>query len=43
MEKQEVNPEYKKWLIKLMGYQFEIQYRPGTENKVVDALSRVNP
>ncbi|XP_031254189.1 pentatricopeptide repeat-containing protein At5g61990, mitochondrial-like [Pistacia vera] len=28
-----------KWVIKLLGLNFVIQYRSGTENKVVDALS----
>lgn len=28
--------------MKPMGYQFEIQYRPGHKNKAADALSHVN-
>ena len=29
------------WLSKLMCFDYEIQYKPGQENAVVDALSRV--
>ncbi|KAL4281717.1 hypothetical protein GQ457_03G008900 [Hibiscus cannabinus] len=33
-------PEQQKWLSKLIGYDFEIRYRPGKLNAVADALSR---
>jgi hypothetical protein len=29
-----------KWLVKLMGYDFTIEYKQGHDNRVVDALSR---
>lgn len=29
-----------KWVAKLLGYEYDILYRPGWENSVVDALSR---
>ena len=43
MEQRKVNSDYLKWMVKLMGYQFEIQYRPGLENKAADGLSRIFP
>lgn len=32
--------DYKKSVSKLVGFDFEVHYKPGTSNRVVDALSR---
>jgi len=34
-------PEQHRYLVRLLGFEYTIQYRPGRENGVADALSRV--
>jgi hypothetical protein len=35
-------PEQHFYLAKLLGYAYEIKYKPGTQNRVTDALSRIH-
>nr|GEV36448.1 hypothetical protein [Tanacetum cinerariifolium] len=35
------SPEQYKWASKLLGYDFEVHYKPGKENHVADAQSRI--
>ncbi|TYJ97524.1 transposon Tf2-1 polyprotein isoform X1 [Cucumis melo var. makuwa] len=43
LEQRVIQPQYQKWLSKLLGYSFEVVYKPGLENKAVGALSRKPP
>lgn len=43
LEQRVVSREFQHWVTKLLGYELEIQYRSGMENKATDALSRVLP
>jgi hypothetical protein len=40
LEQRISSPEQHKWLTKMFGYDYEIIYKKGKENVVVDALSR---
>lgn len=42
MQQREVGSQYQKWVSKLIGLDFEIQYKPRASNRVADALSRKN-
>ncbi|KAL0550931.1 hypothetical protein IC582_009999 [Cucumis melo] len=43
LEQRVIQPQYQKWIAKLLGYSFDVVYQPGLENKAVDALSRIPP
>lgn len=40
LEQKEMDCDQQKWVSKLMSLKFEIHYKPGSENRAVDALSR---
>lgn len=41
LEQRILDGNQQKWVAKLLGYDFEIQYKEGRENRAADALSRV--
>lgn len=40
LEQRVTTPEQQKWVTKLLGYEYDIKYRPGKENSTADSLSR---
>lgn len=40
LEQRVITPEQQKWVAKLLGYDYEIAYKPGRDNFAADALSR---
>lgn len=43
LEQRVIQLQHKKWISKLLGYDFEVVYYAGRDNMVVDALSRMPP
>ena len=41
LEQRKILSGIQKWVMKLIGFDFEIFYRAGPKNKAVDALSRI--
>ena len=41
LDQRMVTLDHQKWLCKLLGYDFEIEYKSGSTNRAVDALSRI--
>lgn len=42
MQQREIGADYQKWITKLLGFSFEVQFKPGVSNRVADGLSRKN-
>jgi hypothetical protein len=42
LEQRITTMDQQRWFVKLMGFDYEIEYRPGCENKATDALSQLH-
>lgn len=40
LEQREIGTDYRKWVSKLLGNDFEVRFKPGITNKAIDAFSR---